>query len=127
VGLGGVWVWSELDTVTGSATAADPSPMDATVTFCGHVRGAGGPGSAGASGGPDKVGVWWTVDSLTDASIPAGAFPFFDTSTPHAHYDVLDFFPGSGQDDLVAIVPTDVGQYGLHPAAGVSIQTQVAP
>jgi len=116
VGTGGVWVWSELD--------ADGS-MDATVTFCGHVVGGGGPGSAGAGGGPVRTGQWWTISSLADA--PAAAFPFFDTSKSYPSYYVMDFFPGSGQDDFIAVVPVPQGHYSLRPVAGVTIQTQVAP
>jgi hypothetical protein len=128
VGTGGVWAWSELDTDTGSGTAADPSPMDATFAGCSHVvGGVGGPGGAGAGGGPDPFGVWWKVTSLADSSIPAEAFPFFDTSKSYPAYYVMDFFPGSGSDDFVAIVPAQVGHYSLHPAAGVTLQTQVAP
>jgi hypothetical protein len=119
VGLGGVWVWSELDSAGGDGTSGT---MDATVTFCGHQT-AGLPN--GAFGHPDSVGVWWTITSLGDA--PSGAFPFFDTSQTYTSYYVLDFFPGSGVDDFIAIVPASLGHYSLHPAPGVSIQTQVAP
>jgi hypothetical protein len=116
VGTGGVWVWSELD--------ADGS-MDATVTFCGHVVGAGGPGSAGAGGGPVRTGQWWTTTTLADT--PPGAFPFFDTSKNYSGYYVLDFFPGSGADDFIAVVPAPQGHYSWRPAPAVTIQTQVAP
>jgi hypothetical protein len=113
VGTGGVWAWSELD--------ADGS-MDATVAFCGHTVGGGG---AGGGGGPVRSGHWWIISSLADA--PAGAGPFFDPSKYHGSLYVLDFFPGSGADDFIAVVPTSVGHYSLHPAPAVSIQTQVAP
>jgi hypothetical protein len=113
VGTGGVWVWSELD--------ADGS-MDATVTFCGHTVGGGG---AGGFGHPDRDGHWWTISSLADA--PANAGLFFDPSQSYSSYYVLDFFPGSGADDFIAIVPAAVGHYAWHPTHGVSIQTQVAP
>jgi len=126
VGLGGVWAWAELDSDTGSATATDPSPMDATIAFCGHVLGGGGPGSAGGGGGPDRIGDWYRVSSVNDA-FAVGAFPFFDTSQQYASYYVLDFFPGSGSDDFIVVVPGQVGHYSLHPARGVSLQTQVAP
>lgn len=116
VGLGGVWVWSELD--------ADGS-MDATVAFCGHTVGGGGPGSAGAGGGPVRTGQWSTISSLADA--PPGAAPFFDPSKYHGTLYVLDFFPGSGADDFIAVVPTTRGHYSMHPAPAVSIQTQIAP
>ena len=116
VGTGGVWAWAELDS-NGS--------MDATVAFCGHVVGGGGPGNAGGGGHPDRFGTWTTISSLSDA--PAGAFPFFDASKTYSSYYVLDFFPGSGSDDFIAIVPAPVGHYAWQPTHGVSIQTQVAP
>jgi hypothetical protein len=115
VGTGGVWVWSELD--------ADGT-MDATVTFCGHVVGGGGPGSAGGGGGPVRGGVWSTISSLAEA--PPGAFPFYDPATYTGSLRVLDFFPGTGSDDFIAVVPAQVGHYSLHPVPGVTIQTQVA-
>jgi hypothetical protein len=40
---------------------------------------------------------------------------------------VLDFFPGSGANDFIAVVPAVQGHYSFHPAAGVSIQDQIAP
>jgi hypothetical protein len=116
VGTGGVWAWSELD--------ADGA-MDATVAFCGHVVGGGGPGSAGGFGHPDPFGQWSTISSLADA--PEGAAPFFDPSKTYASYYVLDFFPGSGSDDFIAVVPAAVGHYAWHPTHAVTIQTQVAP
>lgn len=122
VGLGGVWVWSELDTSGGVDTSGT---MDATVTFCGHVIRGGGPGSAGAGGGPVRGGVWYTISSLADA--PSGAFPFYDPSTYTGSLRVLDFFPGTGSDDFIAVVPAQVGHYSLNPVPGVTIQTQVAP
>lgn len=122
VGTGGVWVWAELDSAGGDGTSGT---MDATLAFCQHVVGGGGPGSAGGFGTPDRFGVWYTIASL--AQMPAGGFPFFDTSKSYAHYYVLDFFPGSGADDFIAVVPAQVGHYGLHPAPAVTIQTQVAP
>lgn len=121
VGLGGVWVWSELDTSGGNLTSGT---MDATVTFCGHVIGGGGPGSAGAGGGPDRNGVWYTISSLDQA--PAGAFPFYDPSKYSGNLRVLDFFPGS-PDDFITVVPAQMGHYSLQPVNGVTIQTQVAP
>jgi hypothetical protein len=122
VGLGGVWVWSELDSDTGSGTVADPSPMDSTVTFCSHQT----PGVPnGAFGHPDRDGVWYRISSL--AEMPPGASPFFDTSVSYSSYYVMDFFPGTGQDDFIAVVPAPVGHYSLKPAHAVSIETQVAP
>lgn len=84
VRTGGVWAWCELNSTGGDATSGT---MDATVAFCSHVVGGGGPGGAGAFGHPDHDGIWWTIHSL--AAAPAGAFPFFDTSTTYPSYYVL--------------------------------------
>lgn len=125
VGLGGVWTWSELDTDTGSATPQDPSPMDFTAAFCGHSGPGGGPHSSGGGGHPG-TGQWYETSDL-GAALAAGGFPFFDMSKSYDTYYVLDFFPGTGSDDFIAIVPAQQGHYGVHPAPAVSIQTQVAP
>jgi hypothetical protein len=125
VGLGGVWTWSELDTNAGSATLDDPSPMDFTAAFCGHTGPGGGPHSSGGFGHPGQ-GLWYETGDL-GAALAAGGFPFFDMSKSYSSYYVLDFFPGTGSDDFIAIVPAQYGHYGVHPAAAVSIQTQVAP
>jgi hypothetical protein len=50
-----------------------------------------------------------------------------DTSTTYSGYYVLDYFPGSGTNDFVAIVPAPYGHYGLNPVPAVAIQTTVAP
>jgi hypothetical protein len=122
VGLGGVWAWAELDTAGGSA---DGGSMDFTFAGCGHTIGGGGPGSAGGGGGPGE-GTWYRTTDL-DAALGAGGAPFFDPSKTYDAYYVLDFFPGSGVDDFIAVVPASQGHYGWKPANGVSIQTQVAP
>ena len=126
IGLGGVWTWAALDTDGGAATAANPSPMDATVAFCGHQT-VGEPN--GAFGHPDLFGVWYRIDSLDQ--MPAAGIPFFDVGALLASgytggYYVLDFFPGSGQDDFIEVVPASAGHYAMKPAPGVSIETQVA-
>jgi hypothetical protein len=125
VGLGGVWAWAELGTNTGSGTFADPSPMDSTVTFCSH----GSPGQNGTSGSPDPFGVWYEAPSLQQAFQDAGpaASPFYNPSTYRGPVRVLDFFPGSGNHDFIAVVPATQGHYSLKPAPAVSIETQVAP
>lgn len=122
VGLGGVWVWSELDTTTGNITSGT---MDATVTFCGH-----GTGHPGAFGHPDHTGVWVRYASLTtaEAATAGHAQPFYNPATYHGSVDVLDFFPHTTPaTDFVAVVPTQQGHYSEHPAPAVSIQLQVAP
>jgi hypothetical protein len=124
VGLGGVWAWAELDTAGGNVTSGD---MDFTLAFCGHSGPGGGPHSAGGGGQPGE-GEWWTANSLNDA-LAAGAFPFFDTSKTYDAYYVLDFFPGTGQDDFIAVVPAGYGHYSSPSwfPAGAQFQTQVAP
>jgi hypothetical protein len=125
VGLGGIWAWSELDANTGSATSGT---MDATVAECGHTVGGGGPGSAGAGGGPDPFGTWQTYDSLGDAmAANPAAFPFYDPTTYQGSVYLMDFFPGSGSQDFVVAVPTQKGHYNQHPTNGVSLQATVAP
>ncbi len=124
VGLGGVWAWAELDTAGGNGTSGS---MDFTIAFCGHSGPGAGPHSAGGFGHPGE-GVWWTVNNLNDA-LAAGAFPFFDTSKTYSAYYVLDFFPGSGADDFIAVVPAVYGHYSSPSSfpAGAQFQTQVAP
>jgi hypothetical protein len=122
VGTGGVWAWAALDAGANNTSGT----MDATFAGCGHtIGGVGGPGGAGGHGGRVEGGVWSTITSLADA--PPGASPFFDPSKSYPAYRVLDFFPGSGADDFIAIVPAPQGHYSWHPVAGVSIQTQIAP
>jgi hypothetical protein len=126
VGTGGVWAWSELDNVASSAVPGW-NEMDATVAFCGHTQGGGG---AGGFGHPDPFGVWKQYPNLGAAlgANPGTApiFAIFGTTYTGSVY-VLDFFPGSGSDDFEVAVPTRQGHYGAHPAAGVSIQIQIAP
>lgn len=130
VGLGGVWSWSELDNVP-SSTVPGWNAMDSTFAGCGHTRGGGGPGSAGGGGGPDPIGAWQEYASLDDAmTANPNAEPIFlalgsDPYTGSVY--VLDFFPGSGSDDFMPIVPVAQGHYSAHPMSGVSLQVQVAP
>jgi hypothetical protein len=125
VGLGGVWTWAELDSDTGQATVADPSPIDATIAFCGHTQGKSSPGDAGGFGTPVSGGQWWIINDLSEA--PQDATPFFDAAHTPGPYYVLDYFPGSGSNDFIAVVPVHQGHYSFHPVNGVTIQTQVAP
>jgi hypothetical protein len=123
VGLGGVWAWAELDTAGGDGTSGE---MDFTFAGCGHSGPGGGAHSAGGFGQPGE-GEWWTIHSLGEA--PAGAAPFFDPANTYSAYYVLDFFPGSGQDDFIAVVPAQYGHYSNPSSwpAGAQFQTQVAP
>jgi hypothetical protein len=132
VGLGGVWAWAELDNVP-STTVSGWNQIDGTIAECGHTQGGGGPGSAGAGGGRDPIGVWQQFPSLTAAEIATsgaaepllllggGANPYTG-----AVY-VLDFFPGSGPGDFMPVVPVAQGHYSAQPAPGVNLQIQVAP
>jgi hypothetical protein len=131
VGLGGVWAWAELDNVP-SDSVSGWNEMDATFAGCGHTRGAGGPGSAGAGGGRDPIGVWQQFPSLLDAEIATGgaAEPLLllGSGNPYSgSVYVLDFFPGSGADDFMPVVPVAQGHYSARPVSGVSLQVQVAP
>lgn len=123
VGLGGVWAWAELDTAGGTSSSGT---MDYTLTFCGHAGPGGGAHSAGAFGHPGQ-GEWYTIANMGDA--PAGASPFFDPGTYSGPLYVLDFAPGTGADDFIAVVPAAVGHYS-NPSdwpVGAQFQTQVAP
>lgn len=131
VGLGGVWTWAELDNVP-SSTVSGWNEMDATAAFCGHTRGGGGPGSAGGGGGPDPFGVWHEYSNLGLAlAANPNAEPLLAALGSGSAYTgavyVLDFFPGSGPDDFMPVVPVAQGHYSAHPAPGVSLQVQVAP
>jgi len=122
IGLSGVWAWAELDTAQGTA---DHGTMDYTAAFCEHTGPGGGPHSAGAFGHPGE-GEWHTIENMGEA--PAGAFPFFDTTTYTGPLYVLDFEPGT-PDDFVAVVPAANGHYS-NPSdwpAGAQFQTEVAP
>ena len=130
VGVGGVWAWAELDNVA-SSEVPGWNEMDATAAFCGHTQGGGGPGSAGGGGGPDPFGVWQEYPNLgaaLAANPNAEPLLFLGGGNPYtgAVY-VLDFFPGSGADDFMPIVPVAQGHYSAHPVSGVSLNIQVAP
>lgn len=130
VGLGGVWAWAELDNVP-SDSVFGWNEMDATFAGCGHTRGGGGPGSAGGGGGPDPFGVWREYQNLglaLAANPNAEPLLLLGGGNPYtgAVY-VLDFFPGSGADDFMPVVPVAQGHYSAHPVAGVALNVQVAP
>lgn len=130
VGVGGIWAWAELNNVP-STTVSGWNEMDATVADCGHTVGGGGPGSAGAGGGPDQIGVWQEFASLTAAEQATGgdAEPLLLWGRKPLHRGpvyVLDFFPGS-PGDFMPVVPVAQGHYSAQPVSGVSLQIQVAP
>jgi hypothetical protein len=131
VGLGGVWTWAELDNVP-SDSVQGWNEMDSTFAGCGHVRGGGGPGSAGGGGFRDPFGVWQEFPSLLDAEIATSgqAEPILllgGTNPYTGPVYVLDFFPGSGEEDFMPVVPVAQGHYSAQPVSGVSLQVQVAP
>jgi hypothetical protein len=131
VGLGGVWAWAELDNVP-STTVAGWNQIDGTIAECAHTQGGGGPGSAGAGGGPDPLAVWQEFASLAAAEQATGgaAEPLLALGGGNPYTGpvyVLDFFPGSGPGDFMPVVPVAQGHYSAHPAPGVSLQITVAP
>ncbi len=101
VGLGGIWLWIEID-AGGSGDIAGAG--------CGHVRGVGG-------GAEPIVGdITWTRSS----GVPAGAFAF--GQDPTNTYYVVSLRPGE-----TFAFPVTVGHYSFTPVPGVAIQLQVAP
>jgi hypothetical protein len=103
VGLGGVWLWIEIDS-GGSGDVAGAG--------CGHVRGVGG------GAGPIKGEIAWTYSSA--AAAPAGTF--FLGLDPHDNYYIVPL----GPTEIFAF-PTTVGHYSFHPVPAVALETQVAP
>lgn len=101
VGLGGIWLWIEIDS-GGSGDVAGAG--------CGHIRGVGG------GAGPIVGDITWTKST----GVPAGAFAagFDPTNT----YYVVPFGPGEG-----FAFPVTVGHYSFIPVHGVAVETQVAP
>jgi hypothetical protein len=100
-GLGGIWLWIEID-AGGDADVAG--------AVCGHVRGVGG----GAGSVRGEFDWWWS-------QVPQG-FPAVDAPLdPNGYYNVnLGVFG-------VLAFPVTVGHYSAHPAPAVAIELQVAP
>lgn len=107
VGLGGIWLWIEIDA---------NSTGDVAGAGCGHVR--GGPrGGAGSIRGD----ITWTSFSGTPADLLAqGIFAF--AVDPGGDYYIVALGPGEA-----FAFPTTVGHYSFNPVPGVSVQTTVAP
>ncbi len=99
-GLGGVWLWIEID-AGGSGDIAGAG--------CGHIRGVGG--------GADSIrgDITWVKVTL-----PPGAFPFW-TDPTNTYYLVT-----LGNGDALPF-PVTVGHYSFSPAPAVAFQLQVAP
>jgi hypothetical protein len=101
-GLGGIWIWIELDANgTGDVAWAD----------CLHVL--GGPGG-GANSIRGDVTWWWS-------QLPQGAPTTFGPLDPAGYYDVA--IP-NGE---VLAFPATRGHYSAHPVPGVALETTVAP
>jgi hypothetical protein len=104
VGLGGIWLWIEID---------EGGEADVAGSGCGHVRGVGG-GAFSIRGEFD-----WEYGTGADAAA-AGAFLF--GVDPNDSYYLLTLGPGE-----VFAFPTTEGHYSFHPVPAVTIQLQVAP
>lgn len=99
-GLGGVWLWIEID-ANGTGDIAGAG--------CGHVRGVGG------GAGSIRGDITWTA-----SSVPQGLS--FAVDPNNLYYNVS---LGDGGPPLS--FPQTVGHYSFRPAPGVSVQTQIAP
>jgi hypothetical protein len=99
-GLGGIWLWIEID-ANGTGDIAGAG--------CGHDR--AGTGGAGSIRGEIT---WWP-------SVGAqGAVFFLDPNNRYYNVNI-----GDGGPPLS--FPQTIGHYSLHPAAGVALELQVAP
>jgi hypothetical protein len=104
VGLGGIWLWIEID-ANGTADVAGAA--------CGHVPG-GGPGTSGAG------------------SI-RGEFPWTMSDTPQGMDVTFGGYNGAAGYYNVSVgfetfsFPATTGHWSAHPAPAVAIETQVAP
>jgi len=104
VGLGGIWLWIEID---GNGTA------DVAGSGCFHVPG-GGPGTSGA-------------ESIT------GEFPWTWSATPVGTDVTFGAYDGAEGYDVVDLgfetfsFPATYGHWSGHPVPAVAIETQVAP
>jgi hypothetical protein len=105
VGLGGIWLWVEIDS-DGTADVAGAG--------CGHEPGAGG-GAGGIRGEFPWTRFTGSPDAFA-AAYPDGLLAGVD---PHGSYYVLGVFDFA--------FPTTVGHYSFRPVPAVTIQLQVAP
>lgn len=133
-GTGGFWIWASLNS---------GNTVDATFAGCGHTVGGGGPGSAGAGGGPQD-GTWTTAPDLFAAVFGYGALPMalqlnsdgsVNFNAPYYVITLQDPHFGA----FVFAVPVQQGHYNYSgvqfindvPSTqhipGVNFQTQVAP
>lgn len=105
VGLGGIWLWIEIDGGEGAISG----DADVAGAGCGHVPGVGGFGES------IRGEFEWTWSKFPQGF--PGAFLALD---PNGYYNVA-FGPESFS------FPVTVGHYSLHPAPAVAIELQVAP
>lgn len=105
VGLGGIWLWVEVDA---------NSTGDIAGSGCGHVLG-------GPRGGADSIrgDITWQYGNELDAR-SAGAFIIGQDPT-HTYY-IVTVGPGEA-----FAWPVTVGHYSWHPVAGVTLEAQTAP
>jgi hypothetical protein len=106
-GLGGVWLWIEIDGGPTVGTA------DVAGAACSHLPGVGG----GAQ--PIRAEVTWSW-SLTPIGLDTTMSTWSDPNGD-GWYNV--FFPGFG----IASFPVTIGHYSDHPFPGVNFELQVAP
>jgi hypothetical protein len=107
VGLGGIWLWIEIDGGAGALSG----DADVAGSGCGHVRGEGG----GAFSIRGEFDWWWSAT-------PEGLDVTFGAPTdPNGYYNV-DL--GGG---FVVSFPVTIGHYSFHPVPAVAVETQVAP
>jgi hypothetical protein len=107
VGLGGIWLWIEIDA---------NSTGDIAGSGCGHVRG-------GPRGGAFSIRgeISWESLSGSPADLQAAGFFAFGVD-PGGNYYGITLGPGEG-----FAFPKTVGHYSFHPVPAVTIQLQVAP
>lgn len=128
--LGGFWGWVEFDAAAGQDTTGTG---DAQFTGCGHVRGGGGPGTAGA-GHVALDGLAWHVVPADPQNAPPGAQTTFAidsyTITGVGHGQPFTATAPSGDPGVDGFlgdssIPVQPGHYALHPAPGVSEMVNV--
>ena len=106
VGLGGIWLWIEIDSAQGQTA-------DIAGAGCGHIKGVGG----GADSIRGEIDWEWTA---TPQGLPGGFLP----PDPAGYYTIVLQGPDGPEPFSF---PVTVGHYSLHPAPGVAIELQVAP
>jgi hypothetical protein len=103
-GVGGFWVWAELDKGGGG---------DATVAFCEHNLPTAPHGGAG--GGPTEI-TWVMITGYTGNPLAIGSV----NVDPHGNYLALS----AGGQPLIT-VPATPGHYSFNAGPAVQAQTQV--